>query len=209
MAKSERVSTLAFQTRAGVGTTGAKATRRAGQIPGILFGHGSEPTPIAVDAKALSTLIVSGGQSRIVDATLNGAHESVLLRDVQRHPITYRPITADFQRVSQTEEIQASVAIVIVGVAAGVRDGDGIMDVVSHTIEVKGPAGKIPEQIEVSVAALGVGDHISAGDVALPAGFALVTPRETVVVSVETPRAAVAEIVPAAPAAEAAPAAAS
>ena len=112
MAKSERVTTLAFQTRAGVGTTGAKATRRAGQIPGVLFGHGSSPRRSRSTPRRSPTLIVSGGQSRIVDATLDGAHESVLLREVQRHPITYRPITADFQRVSQTEEIQASVAIV-------------------------------------------------------------------------------------------------
>jgi len=197
MAKSERVSTLTFQARSGVGTTSAKATRRAGQIPGVLFGHGSEPVPIAVDARALSTLIASGGQSRIVDATLDGAHESVLLRDIQRHPITYRPITADFQRVSQTEEIQASVPVITVGVALGVRESDGIMDVVTHTLDIKGPAGRLPEQLELNVAELGMGDHITAGDVALPAGFVLVTPRETVVVSIETSRANVAEAEPA------------
>jgi large subunit ribosomal protein L25 len=208
MAKSERVSTLTLQQRSGVGTTSAKAVRRAGQIPGVLFGHGTDPVPIAVDAKALSILITSGGQSRIVDATLGGSHESVLLRELQRHPITYRPITADFQRVSQTEEILASVAVVTVGVAVGVKESDGIMDLVTHVLEIKGPAGRIPEHLEIDVTSLGIGDHITAGDVPLPAGFTLVTARETAVVSIETARANAVEVEPvAAAAAEAAPAA--
>jgi large subunit ribosomal protein L25 len=209
MAKSERVSTLTLHSRERVGTTGANAARHAGQVPGVLFGHGSNPVPIAVDAKDLAVLISSGGQSRIMDATLGGTHESVLLREIQRHPVTHKPLTADFQRVSQTEAIQATVAVHTVGVARGVKDGGGIMDVVSHALDIKGPAGKIPEHLEVDVTELGVGDHIVAGDVKLPADFVLVTARETTVVAIELPRAEVAEVTPvaAAPAAEGAAAA--
>jgi large subunit ribosomal protein L25 len=198
MAKSERVSTLTLHPRERIGTTGANAARQAGQIPGVLFGHGSNPVAIAIDARALNTLLSSGGPRRIMDATLAGAHESVLLREVQRHPVTHRPLTADFQRVSQTEAIQASVAVHTVGVARGVKDGGGIMDVVSHALDIKGPAGKIPEHLEVDVTELGVGDHIVAGDVQLPADFVLVTARETTVVAIELPRAEVAEVTPAA-----------
>ncbi len=211
MAKSERVSTLTLHSRERVGTTGANASRQAGQIPGVLFGHGSNPVPIAIDARELSALISSGGQSRIMDATLGGTHESVLLREVQRHPVTHRPLNADFQRVSQTEAILATVSVHTVGVARGVKDAGGIMDVVSHTLDIKGPAGKIPEHLEVDVTELGVGDHIVAGDVKLPADFVLVTARETTVVAIELPRAEVAEVTPVAAAATdaaAAPAAA-
>jgi large subunit ribosomal protein L25 len=189
MAKLERVTTLTIHPRAEIGTTGAKKARREGRVPGALYGHG-ESQAIAVDARTLADLLSTGGQSHIVDATVGGKHESVLLREVQRDPITHRPIAADFQRVSQTEEIYASVAVVTVGTAIGVKDQGGVMDVVTHALEIKGPAGKLPEQFEIDVAALGVNEHVTAGDVPLPAGFTLITPPETIVVAVEGSRTA-------------------
>jgi large subunit ribosomal protein L25 len=189
MAKLERVTNVTIYQRTEIGTTGAKKVRRAGRIPGSIYGHGGTEA-IAVDAKTLSELLTSGGQSHIVEATIDGKKESVLLREVQRDPITHRPIAADFQRVSQTEEIYASVHIVTVGVAPGVKDQGGVMDIVTHALEIKGPAGKLPEHFEIDVAALNVNDHITAGDVNLPPGFVLITPADTVVVAVEGSRTA-------------------
>jgi large subunit ribosomal protein L25 len=192
MAKLQRVTTLTIHKRTDTGTTGAKRARRAGLVPGALYGHGGSEA-IAVDARTLADLLSTGGQSHIVDATIDGQHESVLLREVQRDPITYRPISADFQRVSQTEAIYATIGVVTVGVAPGVKDNGGILDVVTHALEIKGPAGKLPEHFEIDVGALGVNDHITAGDVKLPAGFTLITPPETIVVAVEGPRTAAEE----------------
>jgi large subunit ribosomal protein L25 len=189
MAKQQRVTNVTIHTRAEIGTTGAKKARREGRIPGALYGHG-DAQAIAVDAKTLNELLTSGGQSHIVEATIGGKKESVLLREVQRDPITHRPIAADFQRVSSTEAIYASVPIVTVGVAPGVKEGGGVMDVVTHALEVRGPAGSLPEHFELDVTALNVNDHITAGDVKLPAGFALITPAETVVVALEGSRTA-------------------
>lgn len=206
MAKLERVTTLTIHPRTDIGTTGAKRARREGKVPGALYGHGGSEA-ITVDARSLADLLSTGGQSHIVDATIAGKHESVLLREVQRDPITHRPISADFQRVSQTEAINASIAVVTVGVAPGVKDDGGVMDVVTHALEIKGPAGKLPEHFEIDVSALGVGDHITAGDVKLPAGFTLITPAETIVVAVEGSRTASDDAALTAAAAAAAPAA--
>jgi large subunit ribosomal protein L25 len=189
MAKLERVTTLTIHSRAESGTTGAKKARREGRVPGALYGHG-ESQSISVDARTLADLLSTGGQSHIVDATIDGKHESVLLREVQRDPISHRPIAADFQRVSQTEAIYASIAIATVGVAPGVKDQGGVMDVVTHALEVKGPAGKLPEHFEIDVTALNVNDHVTAGDIPLPNGFTLITPPETIVVAVEGSRTA-------------------
>jgi large subunit ribosomal protein L25 len=189
MAKQERVTSVTIHQRTEVGTTGAKKVRREGRIPGGLYGHGGAEA-ISVDAKTLNELLTSGGQSHIVEATVGGKKESVLLREVQRDPITHRPITADFQRVSQTEAIYASVHIVTVGVPPGVKEGGGVLDMVTHALEVKGPAGKLPDHFEIDVSTLNVNDHITAGDVKLPAGFTLITPPETVVVAVEGSRTA-------------------
>jgi large subunit ribosomal protein L25 len=187
MAKLERVTTLTIHPRTDIGTTGAKRARREGKVPGALYGHGGSEA-ISVDARTLADLLSTGGQSHIVDATIAGKHESVLLREVQRDPITHRPISADFQRVSQTEAINASVGVITVGTSRGVKDDGGVMDVVTHALEIKGPAGKLPEHFEIDVNGLGVGDHITAGDVKLPAGFTLITAPETIVVAVEGPR---------------------
>jgi large subunit ribosomal protein L25 len=188
MSKLDRVTHLTIHTRTSVGTTAAKAVRREGQVPGVLYGHGASVS-IAIDAKALSQLLNAGGKSHIVDATIDGVHDSVLLREVQRDPISRRPIAADFQRVSLTEEIYASVGIVAVGVAPGIRDQGGVLDIVTHELEIKGPAGKLPEHLEVDISALSVGDHINADAVPLPAGFVLITPGEKTVVSLEGARA--------------------
>src|ERR1700722_9090396 len=205
MAKQARVTNVTIHQRAEIGTTGAKKSRREGRTPGALYGHGASEA-IAVDAKTLNDLLTSGGQSHIVDATIGGKKESVLLREVQRDPITHRPIAADFQRVSSSEAINASVAIVTVGVAPGVKEGGGVMDVVTHALEVKGPAGSLPEHFELDVSGLNVNDHITAGDVKLPAGFSLITPAETVVVAVEGSRTASDDAALTAAAAAAAPA---
>jgi large subunit ribosomal protein L25 len=207
MAKQERVTTMTIETRTDIGTTGAKRARLAGKVPGALYGHGGSQA-ITVEMKDLSALISTGGASHVLDATIDGKKESVLLREVQRSPITHRPISADFQRVSQTEAITASISIHTVGIAPGVKEGGGVMDVVSHALDVKGPAGKLPESFEIDVTGLNVGDHITAGDVKLPAGFTLITPADTVIVAVEGSRTASddAAITAAAPAPEAVPA---
>ena len=202
--------TLTIDVRTQSGTTAARAVRRAGKIPGVLYGHG-EPTAIAIGAKALEELLTLGGKSHILDATIGGIHDSVLLRDVQRDPVNHRPIHADFQRVSTGEAISASVAIVVVGNSAAVKDG-AVLDTVTRTIDVKGPAGKLPDSISVDVTELGVHDHVTAGQLVLPDGFTLITPADTVIISIEAARTAaqaeettaVSAEAPAAPAAEAA-----
>lgn len=196
MAKPHDLSTLVLEPRSAVGTTAAHALRRTGKIPGVVYGHG-EATPISVDARSLSDLILSGQKSRIVDATIGGKRDSVLLRRIDADPLTRRPLNVDFQRVSRNEAITAQVNVVTTGTAIGVREQGGVLDVVTHTLEIKGPAQSIPDQLTVDVTALAVHTHVTAADVPLPKGFTLITAPDTVVVSVEITRAAAGEEAPA------------
>lgn len=180
--------TLTLDVRTHAGTTSARAVRRAGQIPGVLYGHG-EPTPVAIGAKALEELLTLGGKSHILDAAVGGIHDSVMLRDVQRHPVTHRPVHVDFQRVTKGEAVNATVPIVLTGTSAAVKDG-AVLDTVTRAIDVKGPADKIPESIELDITELVVHSHVSAGELVLPTGFTLITPADAVIVSVEAPRTA-------------------
>jgi large subunit ribosomal protein L25 len=186
--KTAHAPALAIEKRTTAGTTSAKAARRAGKIPGVLYGHG-EPTPVAIDAKTFTALLHGGGHS-VVDASVDGRPDSLVVRSVQRDPISHHPIHVDFQRVHKGEAISATIAVIITGTPRVVRDASGVLDIVTRTIEVKGPSDKIPNSVTVDVNNLGVHQHVSAGDLVLPAGFTLLTPADAVIASVEPSRTA-------------------
>jgi large subunit ribosomal protein L25 len=190
------VSSLTLEPRTATGTTKAKALRRQGKIPGVVYGHG-EATPIAVDAKQLSELLLSGNKSRILEAKIGPKKDSVLLRRIEAHPISRKPLSVDFQRVTRDEAIVSNVTVVTTGTPVGVRDQGGVMDIITHALEIKGPAQSIPDNLTVDVSELSVHQHITASQVELPKGFTLITAPETVVVSVEITRALAGEEAPA------------
>ncbi|MDQ2908589.1 MAG: 50S ribosomal protein L25 [Candidatus Eremiobacteraeota bacterium] len=196
---------LRATSRAKTGSTASAALRRTGQIPASLFGHGSAPMPVALDAKAFDALLHAGGKNQLLDVALDGgASDTALVREVQRDPITRRVVHADLQRVNATEEISASLPLVAVGVAEGVKNGGGVMDVVLHAVEVSGRADALPEALEADVGALSIGDHFTAADLVLPAGLKLAIDPATVLISIEASRTA-AEAAEAAPAPAAEP----
>jgi len=183
--------TLAVEQRAKLGTTGAQALRSSGKLPAVLYGHGVTPEHLALDAHAFEELVHRSGRNAIITLT-DGAHkrQTALVREIARHPVSRRVLHADLQRVSADETIEARLAIVTVGVAEGVRSAGAVMDVITHELEVAGPANRIPEHLEIDVTALGIHEHVTAGEVPLPEGFKLVTPPETVVVAIEPSRTA-------------------
>jgi large subunit ribosomal protein L25 len=182
---------LAVESRTKTGTTAAHALRRDGKIPGILFGHGAPPLPIAFTARSLDDLLHGGAKSHLLAITIDGTtKDTALLRDLQRDPITRRITHADLQRVSATESIHALLRVVAVGVAQGVRESGAVLDVVFHELEVQGPANALPEKIEIDVTQLRVHDQVTAAQVQLPAGFKMLTPPETVIITIEASRTA-------------------
>ena len=195
MAKARSIPTITLEPRSESGTTAAQRVRHQGKIPGVVYGHG-QSTPISVDARSLSELIHSGGKSQIVEATIGGKKDSVLLRRVEADPISRKPLSVDFQRVKAGEAITATVHVVTVGTPIGVTENDGVLDVITHALDIRGPAQSIPDHLSIDVSKLDVYQHVTAAQVALPDGFVLLTPPETVVASVEITRAAAAEEVP-------------
>jgi large subunit ribosomal protein L25 len=196
---------LAVEPRSKVGTTGANALRAAGKLPAVLYGHGVAPEHLAVDAHTFEELIHRAGRNAIITLTDGGRkRQTALVREIQIHPVSRRILHADLQRVSADETIGARLAVVTVGVAEGVRNAGAVMDVITHELEVEGPASRIPEHLEVDVTPLGIHDHVTAGEIPLPAGFKLLTAPETLVVSIEPSRTAQELEAAAAPAEEAA-----
>jgi large subunit ribosomal protein L25 len=182
--------TLSSETRSKLGTTGAHALRAHGKIPAVVYGHGSVPDHIALDAHAFGELLHRSGRNAIITLVDGSKKQTAMIRVIQTHPVTRRIVHADLQRVSADEAIGAKLAIVTVGVADGVKNMGGVMDVIVHEIEIEGPASKIPDHLEVDVSALGIHEHVTAADIALPDGFRLLTAPETVVVAIEPSRTA-------------------
>jgi large subunit ribosomal protein L25 len=179
---------LSVEKREKPGTTGSNALRRQGKIPAVVYGHGSKPEAIAIDAHAFGELLHHGARQKIVTLKGQGTNETAVVRSLQYHPVSHRILHADFQRVSANESIVATLAVVTAGIAPGVKDSGGVMDVVTHQLEVQGPASQIPEHLEVDVTKLALHEHITAADVQLPNGFTMVTPADTIVVAVEASR---------------------
>jgi large subunit ribosomal protein L25 len=180
---------LAITTRDRVGTTGSNGLRHAGKIPAVLYGHGTAAAHIALDAHAFEELLHHGGRHAII--TLQGGatkNETAMVREVQINPVTRRVIHADLLRVSANESVSATLSVITTGVARGVREAGGVMDVVAHALEVQGPASQIPEHLEIDVTALGIHEHVTAGQVKLPPGFEMLTPADTIVVAIESSR---------------------
>jgi large subunit ribosomal protein L25 len=183
--------TLAVEPRTKLGTTGAHALRAAGKVPAVLYGHGVVPEHIAIDSRSFDELLARAGRNAILTLSDgNRKHQTALVREIQRHPVSRRVVHADLQRVSADETIDARLAIVTVGVAEGVRNAGAVMDVLTHELEVAGPANRIPEHLEVDVTLLGIHEHITAGQITLPEGFRLLTAPEAIVVAIEPSRTA-------------------
>lgn len=181
---------LVVEARTKTGSTGAHALRAAGRIPAVIYGHGATPEHVSFDARAFDDLMHHGGRTSMVTLSGAGKNATALVRDVQRHPVTHRVIHADLLRVSANEAVSSKQQVVTVGVARGVRDLGGVMDVIVHELEIEGPANRIPDHLEVDVSNLGLHEHLTAADITLPSGFTMLTPGDTIVVAIEASKTA-------------------
>jgi len=168
MAQSQLNVTL----RERVGKGGARALRRVGQVPGVVYGKGLDPCGVAVDPKALERAIATeSGWNTLI--TLQGegpfAGKVVILKDVQRHPLRRVPVHCDFQVVNLAEEVHVMVPVHAIGKSKGEKLG-GQLQIIRHELEVVCLPGSIPTSIDIDVTALNVGDVVHIEDVALPAG---------------------------------------
>lgn len=189
MASKEQVLTIERRER--TGTSSAHRLRADGKIPGVLYGHGTAPVHLAFDARTLTDLVQHGGGLGVITLTMNGKKsDTAMVREIQRHPVTHKIEHVDLQRVTAHEAVHAKVPVATVGTPRGVRDFSGVMEVLVHDIEVEGPVDELPAQLEVDVADLGIHQHATAGEIKLPKHFKLLTPADTIVVSVDASKTA-------------------
>jgi large subunit ribosomal protein L25 len=175
--------------------------RREGQTPAIVYGHGIETYPIAIDTRTLLATLPRVGKTTLIALAVPGRpRRNVLVRKVQRDPVTQAVQHVDFLAVRMDETLRQEVPISLVGEAPAAQRSDIVLLQGTRTLTVESLPGDLPQSIAVDISTL-VEDNqsIFAGDINLPPNVTLVTPAEEMVVKVQPPKIAVEEEVAAPP----------
>ncbi|MEV5651353.1 50S ribosomal protein L25/general stress protein Ctc [Nocardia sp. NPDC052254] len=174
------VSVLEATTRTEFGKGAARRTRRDGNVPAVLYGHGSAPTHVAVNAQAFAAILREHGTNAIVDLQIDGKKQLAMTKSVVVHPIRRYIEHADLLIVKRGEKVVVDVPVALSGDAAP----GTLVTQETTTLSVEADALKLPESIEVSVAGIEAGTQITAGEIALPKGTTLAGDPEQLIVNI-------------------------
>ena len=193
---------VAAEVRTSRGKNEARRTRRAGQIPAVIYGSFQEPVSIAVNPRDIGKIVHSNtGYNTIFNLVIQGGETTpVMLVDRQVDPVKGNLLHADFKRIDLTKRLRVSIPVHTTGEAAGVKVQGGLLEVITRAIEIECLPDEIPEGFTVDVTELMIGQAKRASDVALSGSMKLVSSADTVIAHAVALRAE--EV--AAPAAEAA-----
>ncbi|MGY6532959.1 50S ribosomal protein L25/general stress protein Ctc [Glycocaulis sp.] len=187
---------VSVDVRERTGTGGARAARREGRVPGVLYGGTRGPVAISVKANELRKAINTGKLiAQMVDLEHKGERQPVIARDIQFHPVTDEPVHIDFYRVEENSVITLNVPVHFINdeKSPGLKRG-GVLNVVRHDVEVRCKAGNIPSEITVDLSGYEIGDSIHISAVTLPDGVKpVITNRDFTLATVQGSRAGVEE----------------
>jgi large subunit ribosomal protein L25 len=203
------IVSLPASARERAGKGAARATRRAGHIPAVVYGNKEAPTLVALDPKTLKQqLNRSGFFTRLVDIDVGGKTQRVLPRDVQYHPVTDQPIHVDFMRVAADATVTVAVPVQFINdtQSPGLKKG-GVLNIVRHEVDLICPVAAIPQHLTVDLTGREIGDSIHISMIPLPEGVRpTITDRDFTVATVAAPTVQTEEETRPTAAAEAAPA---
>ena len=172
------------------GKGSARAARRAGRIPAIIFGDKKETISIDIEESEYKKIMnQSGIFSRLLDLSVDGKSNLVLTRDIQFHPVSENPLHVDFLRIGKGSNINVSVPVSFINeeLSPGLKTG-GVLNTVRFELELMCPADSIPERIEINLEGLVVGDTIKISSVNLPDGVSsTITDRDFTIATIAAP----------------------
>ncbi len=186
MAERVRIQAQERDTR---GSRESRRLRRAGKIPGVIYGRGRDPHAICIDERELRRALSGpGGLHAILDVVLDGGSPSpAVLKDYQQHPIRGTLTHFDLHAVRLDEPIQATVVVQLVGESAGAKEG-GVLSQVTRELNVQALPMDIPEHIDADVSEMHIGDTLRLADLPAIEGVTFLDdPEETVLATVTQP----------------------
>jgi large subunit ribosomal protein L25 len=175
--------------RASGGKGAARAVRRTGRIPAVIYGGGEAALPISLDYAQTNRLIYAGHfLTTVFEIDVDGKIIRAVPRDFQLEPVKDTPLHVDFLRLSAGSMIRVEIPIHVSGQdqSPGVKRG-GMVQIVEHSLEMMVPADNIPDALDISVAGLDIGASVHLADVKLPDGCKTITRENLTLVAVSTP----------------------
>ncbi|MGR6837193.1 50S ribosomal protein L25 [Syntrophomonas erecta] len=168
--------------------------KRQEMVPGIVYGNGQDPKPVAIQGRQIQKVFTQYGSRGLFFLNLEEETSpiTVLVRELQRHPITGKLVHVDFLAVNMSEKITSTVGIQIIGEEEVVKK-EGILQLGAKEVEVSCLPGDLPEYFTCDVSALEIGDKISVGDINVPAEVEVISDPETLIVTVLAPTMATAD----------------
>ena len=180
---------LTATTREKVGKGAARAVRREGQIPAVIYGGKEPPIAIALSDREITLKILAGGfLTSVAEITVGGQTVRTLPRDYQLDPVSDRPLHVDFLRIDADSKIKVEVPVHFTNDvdAPGIKRG-GVLNVVRHRVELLCPADAIPEFIVIDLAGAEINDSIHISSVTLPEGVSPTVDRDFTIATIAAP----------------------
>ena len=179
---------LEAQKREAAGKGAARGMRRAGHIPGVLYGRKDEVIPIQIDARGFQDFLQNYGENAFINLEIvDHGTESVMVKEIQRDPVSNQLLHTDLLRISMDEPITSAATIVLVGSAPGIQEG-GILEFPHRQLTLHCLPTLLPEEIEVDISELEIDDRLSVEDISLPEEIEILDDPHTRIVAVVPPR---------------------
>ncbi|MFL6264910.1 MAG: 50S ribosomal protein L25/general stress protein Ctc [Actinomycetes bacterium] len=178
---------LAAENRSEAGKGAARRLRASGRVPAVLYGHGTKPQHLSVDARQFGqALRTDAGVNVLISLEVGRNQHLALAKEIQRHPVKGSLIHVDFIQVRRGEKVHVQVPVHLVGEAPGAREG-GILDQDLYQLNVEAEVTAVPEAVDADVSGLGIGDVLRVADLKAPDGAVILDDSEASVVSVVAP----------------------
>jgi large subunit ribosomal protein L25 len=183
---ASQTTKLSISPREASNSRATRRLRRAGQVPGVLYGGGDEAVPFSVDERALRHALAAVGA--VIELQLDGEATSAVLKDSHRHPVRGQTLHVDFLRVRLDVAIHAVVPLELIGGddAPGTKEG-GVLEHVTREINIEALPNDIPERLELDVSQMQINDTLVLSEVGVPAGVTILDDVDETVVATLTP----------------------
>jgi large subunit ribosomal protein L25 len=183
------VTTLTAHTGRETGSAPTRRLRGSGRIPGVVYGHGVDPVPVAVVAREFQIAMSGeGGLNTLLTLEVDGTKHLALARDVQHHPVRNVVTHVDFLVVDADQQVGAEVPVSLVGEATEVTGRGGIVDQLVFSVQVTAKPTEIPSTMELDITSLTIGGSLHVSDITVPAGVVLETDGSVLAASGLAPR---------------------
>ena len=178
---------LVAQKRNAFGKGATRNLRRSGVVPGVLYGRNQDTISVQINEHTFRRFLRTNGENMLIDLNIDEhGTETVLIKELQRHPVKRNLIHADFIRISLDEPVTTQVPITLVGSATGVQEG-GVLTFLHRQLSVSCLPLLIPEEIQIDISEMDIGDSIRMGDITLGEGIENLEDPQAQIVSVVPP----------------------